>query len=297
MNGERDLLSQLREILATRFDEGELKTLCFELALDYADLPGEGKANKARELVAYWVRQHDLAMLVRVGKKLRPDISWPYVGSSPLPERAFNSPRKWVLVTGTGTDRTLPPKVSATTEQLGRALAAHGFGLVTGGWPGVDEQVARWFNRELSERSRPLESFLIQVIEENSVPVFPGGDLRIAKAGGVGGRLFNLFDAWTAQALEVADIVIVIGGAGGAGRIGKAALGNHKVVLPLADTDSDAKNLYWDMITSWNETQTLMPDISKQQFAIAAREAPAVVDDIIALLDLLFPVGGSPESG
>lgn len=46
-------LVRLRQTLTDQFDEGELRTLCFDLRIDYASLPGEGKANKARELVAY----------------------------------------------------------------------------------------------------------------------------------------------------------------------------------------------------------------------------------------------------
>ena len=56
MEGElerREYLSRLRQILSYRFDVGELQTLCFELGVDYDDLPGSGKADKARELVEY----------------------------------------------------------------------------------------------------------------------------------------------------------------------------------------------------------------------------------------------------
>lgn len=72
----RAYLSQLRQILAERFDLGELRTLCFDLGIDYDDLPGEGKANKARELVAYLNRHDRIPELLRAGEQLRPDISW-----------------------------------------------------------------------------------------------------------------------------------------------------------------------------------------------------------------------------
>ena len=49
-------LIRLRQTLTDHFDEGELRTLCFDLRIDYASLPGEGKADKARELVAYCER-------------------------------------------------------------------------------------------------------------------------------------------------------------------------------------------------------------------------------------------------
>ena len=53
--------TMLRQILAERFNEGELRTLCFDLGIDYENLPGQGKADKARELVAYFQRRGDIA--------------------------------------------------------------------------------------------------------------------------------------------------------------------------------------------------------------------------------------------
>ena len=67
---------RLHRILVERFDEGELRTLCFGLGVDYDGLPGAGKADKARELIAYLERRHDISQLVKVGKTMRPDISW-----------------------------------------------------------------------------------------------------------------------------------------------------------------------------------------------------------------------------
>jgi len=73
---ERKLLAGLRQILVSRFDEGDLRTLCFDLGVEYDDLPGEGKANKARELVAYLKRRNRIGELLETGKRLRPDITW-----------------------------------------------------------------------------------------------------------------------------------------------------------------------------------------------------------------------------
>ena len=53
----------------------------------------------------------------------------------------------WVLVAGLG-DVDLPREVWIATEALGRALARRGFGLVTGGWKGVDHVAARSFHDE-----------------------------------------------------------------------------------------------------------------------------------------------------
>jgi hypothetical protein len=66
----------LRQILTSRFDAGELRTLCFDLGVDYDSLLGEGKANKARELIAYVERRDLIPELVRAGRRLRLDIPW-----------------------------------------------------------------------------------------------------------------------------------------------------------------------------------------------------------------------------
>ncbi len=66
----------LRQILSTRFDESELRTLCFDLRIDYADLPPGGKADKARELVARLDRHDRIPELVNLVEQQRPDIVW-----------------------------------------------------------------------------------------------------------------------------------------------------------------------------------------------------------------------------
>ncbi len=72
----RDSLTELRKILDERFSEGELRTLCFDLGMDYDTLPGQGKADKARELLSYLERRKRIPELVQVGERVRPDISW-----------------------------------------------------------------------------------------------------------------------------------------------------------------------------------------------------------------------------
>ena len=72
----RERLIELREILASRFSDGELRDLCFDLGVDYESLAGEGKSAKAREFIAYLQRRGRLAELVSAGKQMRADIHW-----------------------------------------------------------------------------------------------------------------------------------------------------------------------------------------------------------------------------
>lgn len=69
-------MNELFQILTTRFDEEELQTLCFELDIDYDDLPAIGKINKARELLEFLERRNQIVKLIKAGMKMRPDIAW-----------------------------------------------------------------------------------------------------------------------------------------------------------------------------------------------------------------------------
>jgi formylglycine-generating enzyme required for sulfatase activity len=67
--------AKLRELITACFDEEELRTLCFDLEVDYDDLRGEGRAGKARELVAYFERRGRISELVAYCRRARPNFS------------------------------------------------------------------------------------------------------------------------------------------------------------------------------------------------------------------------------
>lgn len=58
--------SRLRQTLVEYFSEEELRTLCDDLDVDYESLPSVGKADKARELIAYFQRRRRLSQLVEI---------------------------------------------------------------------------------------------------------------------------------------------------------------------------------------------------------------------------------------
>jgi hypothetical protein len=70
------LLSTLRQILDTCFDGGDLQVLCFDLGVNYDNLPSDRRANEARGLIRYLECPGCIRDLVEVGKHLRPDILW-----------------------------------------------------------------------------------------------------------------------------------------------------------------------------------------------------------------------------
>lgn len=67
-------LKTLRDALDNGYSDGELRDLCLELNLDYEDLPGDGQAAKARELVLYCKRRGLLAALVERVMRDRPHL-------------------------------------------------------------------------------------------------------------------------------------------------------------------------------------------------------------------------------
>lgn len=71
-----DNLVKLYQKIDRHFDESELQDLCFRLNVDFDNLPGSGKRDKARELVKFMDRHGRLPQLVETAAKLRLHIAW-----------------------------------------------------------------------------------------------------------------------------------------------------------------------------------------------------------------------------
>ncbi len=70
---EQTLSIKLRQILEHSFNQPELRTLCFDMGIDYESLGGDGKADQARELVAYCERHNRIAELYTALREQRPN--------------------------------------------------------------------------------------------------------------------------------------------------------------------------------------------------------------------------------
>lgn len=68
------------------FSEEELKTLCFEIGINYEDLPAQGRVGNARELIAFCDRHGQRHRLNEQCKECRPSYRWP---DSPQPPPAI----------------------------------------------------------------------------------------------------------------------------------------------------------------------------------------------------------------
>ncbi len=69
-------LAHLRQDIVEHFDDSDLRDLCFDMGIDYDDLPGQSKKDKARELVARCKRTGKIRELVALCRKLHSNVSW-----------------------------------------------------------------------------------------------------------------------------------------------------------------------------------------------------------------------------
>lgn len=72
-------LSTLRGLLEDHFNLDEFRTLCFELSVNYDNLPGEGLAAKSRELVTFMERAGQIPELLAALLEKRPNVPWPAI--------------------------------------------------------------------------------------------------------------------------------------------------------------------------------------------------------------------------
>ena len=140
-----------------------------------------------------------------------------------------------------GAPRGFSPELEELSRKLGESLASARCGLVTGGWPGVDEWVARSFAETAYKLQTPLEDALIQVIVRTAEPAFAAGQLVFVKKGA---------EEWD-EPIRRAGVVLLLGGLGGTEETGQRALRMRKPVLPIADTGGDAKAVYIQMLKKW----------------------------------------------
>jgi hypothetical protein len=70
----QDVLVKLREAMSTRFTESELRTVCFDLGLDYETISGANKGEKAINLILHFHNRNNLESLILYIKQHRFDV-------------------------------------------------------------------------------------------------------------------------------------------------------------------------------------------------------------------------------
>lgn len=67
-------LNLMRDCVTEHFNMSELRTMCFDMGINFDDLEGDGLNNKARELVLLLNRTNRCAELVQYCERLRPGV-------------------------------------------------------------------------------------------------------------------------------------------------------------------------------------------------------------------------------
>ena len=78
-------LTTLRELILAQFDQEELRTLAFDMNVEYDDLRGEGRRAKARELVDHLQRRQKIEELLTYCRQKRPNGKWDTVFQESIP--------------------------------------------------------------------------------------------------------------------------------------------------------------------------------------------------------------------
>lgn len=102
----KSFLTGFHRLLTAYFDLEELRTLCFDLSIAYDDLRGEGKDNKARELIMLMARQKRLPELVILAQKRRPNANWSSAPKDSVLEAIPGSQETEITSTPVGTGST-----------------------------------------------------------------------------------------------------------------------------------------------------------------------------------------------
>lgn len=191
--------------------------------------------------------------------------------SQSIPPAPYGEPHPWVLVAGTGAPRGFSPELEALSRKLGEGLISARCGLVTGGWPGVDEWVARSFADTAHKLQAPLEDALVQVIVRTDEPAFSAGQLVFVNKGK---------DEWN-EPIQRAGVVLLLGGLGGTKETGRRALEMRKPVLPIADTGGDAKATYFEMLKVWPTLNWM--GLAEKEFQRLGRPASSAIDAAVEL--------------
>lgn len=75
--------ADLRQQMITALNEEELRTLCFDLNVDFDNLPGRNKASKIRELIDLMRRNGRLPQLITQLQQIRPSLTWQLPTNTP----------------------------------------------------------------------------------------------------------------------------------------------------------------------------------------------------------------------
>jgi len=190
------------------------------------------------------------------------------------PNQAAAFKNKWVLVAGTG-GRELDKKETELCKLLGESLAENGYGVICGGWPGVDEAVSRYFVNKLEQPGIEPNDRLIQLLEKNQKPAFHLGKKNI---------LENKKD-WYTEAVTRAFALVMIGGEGGTYKTYQEARKYKIPVIPLPGTGNDAARAFRQMSSDksnmFSSSYLTLLELEKDDIHKTAEFVSLILDELL----------------
>ena len=72
----QEFLKKLRDNVKLSFSESDLKDLCFDLDIDYDDLPDSSRKDKIREVILYLKRRKRIPEFIQICRDKRPHTHW-----------------------------------------------------------------------------------------------------------------------------------------------------------------------------------------------------------------------------
>jgi len=189
-----------------------------------------------------------------------------------VPVREALRPHKWILIAGSSHD--LSRKTIETARSLGASLCAAGYGLITGGWRGVDHEVTSGYAAALggsTDRAYDAIRHYVGAVEPSLA--MPGR------------RLFFSSDREAvAGCVEDAAAVVLIAGFEGTAWIGEEALPSRPLI-PIAATGGAARSIA-------DKANVELPWVLRNEQARSSELSAATMQQIVAQLHRQIPDPG-----
>lgn len=204
----------------------------------------------------------------------------------PVPAQEPYRPARWVLIAGVG-QYHIPPAAATVAKAVGRELATRGYGLVLGGWEGVDYLTAEAFAKVIARQGRPLSASLKQLVRDQ--PKFKGGEVIQVGTG---------VQEWIRSIQESCAVVLIGGADEVSGRDGtfetyEYALQEQKPVFPFGRLRGGSERAYREMLAGYDAAplDRILANVPRERFERALGAAlehdAAVAGSVTELMALI----------